>query len=166
VREGKTRDLFRGVEVVSLLTGDPEYLEPLKDDTPEDWYVTGYPWYLIKTPEHLEFLQAYQKAFNDHPRISSLVGYTTMKALAAGIARAGSTNSEALSKAFEGLEFMSPSGKVTFRAIDHQSTLGLYVGKTAVKDGQGTMTSYEYLDGANFQPSDEEVRRKRPADSQ
>lgn len=166
VREGKTRDLFRGVEVVSLLTGDPEYLEPLKDDAPEDWYVTGYPWYLIKTPEHLEFLQAYQKAFNDHPRISSLVGYTTMKALAAGIARAGSTNSEALSKAFEGLEFMSPSGKVTLRPIDHQSTLGLYVGKTAVKDGQGTMTSYEYQDGANFQPSDEEVRSKRPADSQ
>ncbi len=164
VREGKTRDLFRGVEVVSLLTGDPEYLEPLKDDTPEGWYVTGYPWYLIKTPEHLEFLQAYQKAFNDHPRISSLVGYTTIKALAAGIARAGSTSSDALSKAFEGLEFSSPSGKVTFRGIDHQSTLGLYVGKTALKDGQGTMTSYEYLDGANFQPSDEEVRKQRPAD--
>src|SRR3981189_66236 len=118
VREGKTRDLFKRVEVVSLLTGEPEYLDPLKDDAPEGWYVTGYPWYLIKTPEHLEFLQAYQKAFNDHPRISSLVGYTTMKALAAGIARAGSTNSEALSKAFEGLEFVSPSGKVTFRPID------------------------------------------------
>ncbi|HEY7244061.1 MAG TPA: ABC transporter substrate-binding protein, partial [Xanthobacteraceae bacterium] len=154
-REGKTRDLFHGVQVVSLLTGDPEYLEPLKDDTPEGWYVTGYPWYLIKTPEHLEFLQAYQKAYHDHPRISSLVGYTTIQALAAGIARAGSTSSEALSKGFAGLEFLSPSGKVTFRAIDHQSTLGLYVGKTAVKDGQGTMTSYEYLDGADFQPSDE-----------
>ena len=151
VREGKTRDLFRGVEVVSLLTGDPEYLEPLKDDAPEDWYVTGYPWYLIKTPEHLEFLQAYQKAFNDHPRISSLVGYSTMKALAAGIARAGSTNSEALSKAFEGLEFMSPSGKVDIPARSTTSRpLGLYVGKTAVKDGQGAMTSYEYLDGADF----------------
>jgi len=166
VREGKTRELFRGVEVVSPLTGDPEYLELLKDDTPEGWYVTGYPWYLIKTPEHLQFLQAYQKAVKDHPRMSSLVGYTTIKALAAGIARAGSTSSEALSKAFDGLEFMSPAGKVAFRAIDHQSTLGLYVGKTAAKAGQGTMTSYEYLDGANFQPSDEEVRRRRPADSQ
>ncbi len=166
VREGKTRELFRGVEVVSPLTGDPEYLELLKDETPEGWYVTGYPWYLIKTPEHLQFLQAYQKAVNDHPRMSSLVGYTTIKALAAGIARAGSTSSEALSKAFDGLEFMSPAGKVAFRAIDHQSTLGLYVGKTAIKDGQGTMTSYEYLDGADFQPSDEEVRRRRPADSQ
>jgi branched-chain amino acid transport system substrate-binding protein len=49
-REGKTRDLFRNVEVVSLLTGEPEYLDPLKDDAPENWYVTGYPWYMIKTP--------------------------------------------------------------------------------------------------------------------
>jgi branched-chain amino acid transport system substrate-binding protein len=166
VRQGKTRGLFSGVEVVSLLTGDPEYLEPLKDDAPEDWYVTGYPWYLIKTPEHLAFLDAYQKRFNDYPRISSLVGYTTIKALASGIVRAGSTDAEALSKAFEGLEFMSPSGKVAFRAIDHQSTLGLYVGKTALQDGHGVMRSYEYLDGAAFQPSDEEVRKKRPADSQ
>jgi branched-chain amino acid transport system substrate-binding protein len=165
VREGKTRALFGGVEVVSLLTGDPEYLEPLKDDAPNGWYVTGYPWYLIKTPEHLAFLDAYQKRFNDHPRISSIVGYTTIKALAAGIARAASTDAEALSKAFEGLEFMSPSGKVAFRAIDHQSTLGLYVGKTALQDGRGVMTSYEYLDGAAFQPSDDEVRKKRPADS-
>jgi branched-chain amino acid transport system substrate-binding protein len=164
VREGKTRGLFGGAEVVSLLTGDPEYLEPLKDDAPDGWYVTGYPWYLIKTPEHLAFLDAYQKRFNDHPRISSIVGYTTIKALAGGIARAGSTDAEALSKAFEGLEFMSPSGKVAFRAIDHQSTLGLYVGKTALRDGRGVMTSYEYLDGAAFQPSDDEVRKKRPAD--
>ncbi len=165
VREGTTRGLFREVDVVSLLTGDPEYLEPLKDDAPDGWYVTGYPWYLIKTPEHLAFLDAYQRRFNDYPRISSIVGYSTIQALAAGIARAGSADADALSKAFEGLEFMSPSGKVEFRAIDHQSTLGLYVGKTALRDGRGVMTSYEYLDGAGFQPSDEEVRKRRPADS-
>jgi branched-chain amino acid transport system substrate-binding protein len=164
VREGKTRGLFNGVQVLSLLTGEPEYLDPLREDAPEHWYVTGYPWYLIKTPEHLSFLNAYQKRNNDYPRISSVVGYATIKALAAGIARAGSTTTDALIKAFEGLEFMSPSGKVAFRAIDHQSTLGLYVGETALQDGRGVMTSYEYLDGAAFQPSDEEVRAKRPAD--
>jgi branched-chain amino acid transport system substrate-binding protein len=164
VREGKTRGVFSGVEVVSLLTGDPEYLVPLKDEAPEGWYVTGYPWYLIKTPEHLAFLEAFQKRFNDYPRISSIVGYSTIKALGAGIARAGSTDPETLSKAFEGLEFMSPSGKVAFRAIDHQSTLGLYVGKTGLENGHGVMTSYEYLDGAAFQPSDDEVRKRRPAD--
>jgi branched-chain amino acid transport system substrate-binding protein len=165
-REGKTRDLFKGVEVVSLLTGEPEYLDPLKDDAPDGWYVTGYPWYLIKTPEHMAFLDAYQKRWNDFPRISSVVGYATIKALAAGLAKAGSTSTEALIGAFKGLEFMSPSGKVTFRPLDHQSTLGLYVGRTALQGDKGVMTSHEYLDGGAFQLSDDEVRRKRPADSQ
>ncbi len=166
VREVKTRDLFRGVEVVSLLTGEPEYLDPLKDDAPDNWFVTGYPWYLIKTPEHVAFLGAYQKRHNDYPRISSVVGYATIKALAAGIAKAGSTNSEALIRAFEGLEFVAPSGKVAFRAIDHQSTLGLYVGRTGLQGEKGVMTSYEYLDGGSLQPSDAEVRKLRPTEAQ
>jgi branched-chain amino acid transport system substrate-binding protein len=166
VREVKTRDLFKNVEVVSLLTGEPEYLDPLKDDAPDKWYVTGYPWYLIKTPEHMAFLTAYQKRHNDHPRISSVVGYATIKALAAGITKAGSTNADALARAFEGLEFVSPSGKVSFRAIDHQSTLGLYVGRTGLQGEKGVMTSYEYLDGGSLQPSDAEVRKLRPAEAQ
>ena len=33
VREGKTRGLFQGRSVVSVLTGEPEYLDPLKDET-------------------------------------------------------------------------------------------------------------------------------------
>ena len=166
VREGKTRDLFKRVEVVSLLTGEPEYLDPLKDDAPEGWYVTGYPWYLIKTPEHAAFLDAYQQRWSDYPRISSVVGYATIKAVAAGMAKAQSSNSEALITAFKGLEFMSPSGKMTFRALDHQSTLGLYVGRTALQGDKGVMTSYEYLDGGVFQPSDDDVRKRRPAESQ
>ena len=46
---------------MSLLTGEPEYLDPLKDEAPVGWIVTGYPWYGIKTPEHKAFLDAYQK---------------------------------------------------------------------------------------------------------
>ena len=33
----------------------------------------------------------------------------------------------------------SPFGPMTFRAIDHQSTMGAFVGKTALKDGKGVM---------------------------
>jgi branched-chain amino acid transport system substrate-binding protein len=58
VREGNTRGLFKGREVVSLLTGEPEYLDPLKDETPENWLVTGYPWYGIDTPDHKAFFVA------------------------------------------------------------------------------------------------------------
>jgi len=32
VREGGTRGLFKGREVVSLLSGEPEYLDPLKEE--------------------------------------------------------------------------------------------------------------------------------------
>ena len=49
VREGNTRGLFQGREVVSMLTGEPEYLDPLKDESPNGWIVTGYPWYGIQT---------------------------------------------------------------------------------------------------------------------
>src|SRR5204863_1555599 len=52
VREGSQRGAFKGVEVFNLLAGEPEYLDPLKDEAPDGWYVTGYPWYDIKSPEH------------------------------------------------------------------------------------------------------------------
>src|SRR5437588_797504 len=35
VREGDTRSLFKSTAVVNLLGGEPEYLDPLKDETPE-----------------------------------------------------------------------------------------------------------------------------------
>jgi len=35
VREGNTRGLFKDRSVVSFLTGEPEYLDPLKDETPQ-----------------------------------------------------------------------------------------------------------------------------------
>ena len=44
VREVNTRGAFKGKTVVSTLTGQPEYLDTLQDETPEGWIVTGYPW--------------------------------------------------------------------------------------------------------------------------
>src|SRR5262249_62375492 len=57
VREGSTRGLFKNRTVISFLTGEPEYLDPLKDETPEGWIVTGYPWNAINTAEHDKFLK-------------------------------------------------------------------------------------------------------------
>lgn len=164
VREGNNRDLFKGREVVSLLSGEPEYLDTLKDETPNGWVVTGYPWYGIDTPEHKSFVKAYQSKFNDYPRLGSVVGYTTIKALAEGIKKAQSTDTEKLITAFRGLNFDSPYGKLQFRAIDHQSTMGAFVGKLKNDKGQGVMVDYKYMDGSKFQPSNDDVRKMRPAD--
>ena len=163
VREGNTRDLFKGREVVSLLTGEPEYLDPLKDETPNGWIVTGYPWNAINTPEHQAFLKAYQAKFNDYPRLGSVVGYTAIKSIAAGVAKAGGTDTEKLVTAFTGLTLDTPFGKATYRAEDHQSTMGAYVGKTRNDKGKGVMVDWVYLDGAKFQPSNDEVKKLRPA---
>ncbi|HEX4326696.1 MAG TPA: ABC transporter substrate-binding protein [Burkholderiales bacterium] len=163
VREGNTRGLFKGREVVSLLTGEPEYIDPLKDETPEGWIVTGYPWYGIATPAHQAFFIAYHKKYNDYPRLGSFVGYTTIKALAAGMKKAGSVNTDKLITAFSGLTFETPFGKAMFRPQDHQSTIGAYVGRTTLRGGKGEMKDYVYLDGAKFQPSDADVKKMRPA---
>lgn len=164
VREGNTRGLFKGREVVSFLTGEPEYLDPLKDETPEGWIVTGYPWYSIKTPEHDAFLKAYQAKYNDYPRLGSIVGYQTIKAAAAILAKAGSTDTDKLIAAAEGISMPSPFGEITFRKIDHQSTLGAFVGKTAQKDGKGVMVDATYKKGADYLPGDAEVEKLRPKD--
>ena len=164
VREGTTRGLFKDTSVVGLLTGEPEYLDPLKDEAPVGWIVTGYPWYSIDTPEHKAFLAAYQKKYNDYPRLGSVVGYSTIKGIAAGLAKAKSTDTEKLAAAFPGLSFPTPLGTVMFRPQDHQSTMGAYVGRTALKDGKGIMVDYVYDDGAKFQPSDAEVKAMRPAE--
>ena len=131
VREGQTRELFKGREVVSLLTGEPEYLEPLRDEAPVGWIVTGYPYYGIQTDEHKKFFLAYFRKYNEYPRLGSVVGYSTIVSIAEGIRKAKSTETEKLVAAFRGLQFMSPFGRITYRAIDHQSTMGAYLGRTS-----------------------------------
>ena len=164
VREGNTRGLFKNRAVVSFLTGEPEYLDPLKDEAPTGWIVTGYPWYDIKTPEHAAFLKAYQDKYKDYPRLGSIVGYETSKAAAAILAKANSTDPEKLIAAAEGIKLPSPFGEITFRKIDHQSTLGAFVGKTALKDGKGVMVDSVYRNGADYLPDDAEVEKLRPKD--
>ncbi|TMK05009.1 MAG: ABC transporter substrate-binding protein, partial [Alphaproteobacteria bacterium] len=48
--------------------------------------------------------------------------------------------------------------------IDHQSTMGAFVGKTALKDGKGIMVDSVYRKGSDYLPSDAEVDKLRPKD--
>lgn len=164
VREGQTRGLFKDRAVVSLLSGEPEYLDPLKDEAPEGWWVTGYPWYSIQGAEHDKFLRAYQAKWKEYPRLGSVVGYSTLVSIAAAIRKAGSTDTEKVIAAFRGLQADSPFGRITWRAADNQATMGAFVGQTAVNQGRGVMKNFRYVDGAAVLPSEAEVRKLRPAD--
>jgi branched-chain amino acid transport system substrate-binding protein len=163
VREGTTRGLFEGREVVSLLTGEPEYLDPLGAEAPEGWLVTGYPWAEIDTPEHQAFLEAFQAKWNEPPKLGAVVGYAMIHSIAAMLDRAGSTETDAMIEAMAGLEVDTPFGPISWREIDHQATMGAYVGRTAVRDGQPTMVDWRYEDGSAHLPSDEEIEALRPS---
>jgi branched-chain amino acid transport system substrate-binding protein len=163
VRQGNTRGLFDGRSVVSVLTGEPEYLDALGEETPEGWIVTGYPGAAVTTPANAAFEAAYQERFKEAPKMGSVVGTALIAGIVAGIRTAGRTDTEALIDGLAGAGFETPFGHALWRPIDHQSTLGTFVGRTAVKDGRGVMTDWHYVDGADALPDDATVQRLRPA---
>ncbi|MGI3168211.1 ABC transporter substrate-binding protein [Pseudooceanicola sp. C21-150M6] len=166
VREGTDRGLFDGRPVYGLLTGEPEYLEPLGDEAPEGWFVTGYPWYAFEdgTPEKA-FVDAYVAETGETPKIGSLVGYLDVLSVAAAIEKAGATDTESLIAAFKGLEIPdTPIGPLMYRAIDNQSTMGAYVGTLALEDGKGVMVDWSYKGPDAYMPSDDEIKAMRPAE--
>lgn len=163
VREGNQRGIFPKTSVVSLLSGEPEYLDVLKDETPKGWIVTGYPWDQIDSREHASFAANYYRRFNEYPKVGSVVGYATMQAIFAAITKARSTDNEKLVSAMRGLKFSTPFGPAEFRAIDHQSTMGAYVGKLDLRGHKGTMTQWRYADGKAYLPHDAYVKARRPA---
>jgi branched-chain amino acid transport system substrate-binding protein len=164
VREGADRNLFKNRAVVSLLSGEPEYLDPMRDEAPEGWIVTGYPAADVKTPEHTAFFDAYKTRFGEAPKVGSVVGYAAFQAVAAALNKAGSAEPEKVVEALKGLTFTSPFGKTVFRAADHQATMGAFVGKTAVVGGRGVMTDWRYADGADYLPTEAEAAKLRPAE--
>jgi branched-chain amino acid transport system substrate-binding protein len=162
VREGKNRGLFEGRQVASMLSGEPDWIDTLKDEAPRGWIVTGYPWYAIDTPEHVAFRKAYMERFNDYPRLGSVVGYATMHSVAAAVAKAGATDAEAIVSALHGLEVETPLGRIRFRPSDQQSTMGTFVGRLTVVDGMPRMVDWRFGAGADYLPSEADARAMRP----
>ncbi len=164
VRQGSTRGLFERRRVVSMLTGEPEYLDPLGDEAPENWIVSGYPAADINNPHHSRFRAAYTARFREAPKLGSVVAYDTVTAIATMLKAAGSTETAAMVQTMRGLKFPTAFGEneVEFRAIDHQSTLGAYIGRTALRGNRGVMVDWRYADGRAYLPSDEVVRTLRP----
>lgn len=161
VREGNTRGLFEGKPVVSLLTGEPEWYLPLKDEVPEGWTVTGYPWDQIDLPGHKAFVEAYRKRFNDTPRLGSLLGYTLAYMIRDTVEKAGSTQTDALIKALEDAKFDTIIGPVTMRGVDNQATMGAWVGTLTQRGGVGAMKDWTYHPGEQFMYSPEEAKEAR-----
>src|SRR5260370_40990382 len=71
-REGTTRGTFKNRVVGSLLSAEPEYLDPLKDVAPVGWIVTGYPSEALTKPAHKAVPADNQTRWRAYPRVRSL----------------------------------------------------------------------------------------------
>ncbi|RAH99968.1 twin-arginine translocation pathway signal protein [Acuticoccus sediminis] len=162
VREGSLRGLFDDRVVVSLLSGEPEYLEPLGSEAPEGWIVTGYPGFDIDTPEHKAFADAYQAKWGEEPKTGSIVGYNSMMTIKTLLSEAPTLETEALLDTMEGLRVESPTGEFLYRPVDNQATMGAYVGKTGLVDGKPRMVDWHYAPGEDYLPSEADALTLRP----
>jgi len=160
-REGSTRGLFENRTVIDPILGEPEWLLPMKDEAPEGWIVTGYPWDQLTQPAHQAFVDAYMKKFNESPRFSSLLGYSIAYMLRDAIAKANSADTQALVAVLPGMSFELPVGRIVFRAVDHQATFGTWVGTLARKGAGFMMKDFNYADGANYLYPEAEAKAAR-----
>ena len=91
-----------------------------------------YYYDIPKNPINDWFVKEHQKRFNAPPDFFTCGGFSAAMAVVAGITKAGSTDTEKLIKAMEGLHFQTPKGEMVFRPEDHQALQSMYVFKIKV----------------------------------
>ena len=85
-----------------------------------------YYWNFPKNEMNQWLVAEHQKRFGSPPDFFTAGGFAAAAAVLAAVKAAGSTDTEALIKAMEGLSFDTPKGKMTFRKEDHQALQEMY----------------------------------------
>jgi branched-chain amino acid transport system substrate-binding protein len=99
--------------------------------------MVGAAYYYYESPKNEVndwLVREHLKRFNEPPDFFTCGGFSAAMAVVAGITKAGSTDTEKLIKAMAGMEFMTPKGKMIFRAEDHQALQAMYVFKLDARD--------------------------------
>jgi len=135
--------------------GSPETTKTMGADYPVGVWGNSYDaFYWENGPgPHEDYTLRISKFLNDkYPSSWAIQGYIGMQFLAEAIKKAGSTDSDKVSKALLGLTVDTPIGKQTIRERDHQANRGELYGKT-VKDPKypfPIMKPVTYVDPTKF----------------
>jgi branched-chain amino acid transport system substrate-binding protein len=134
--------------------GSPESTKAMGKDYPVGIWGNSYDaFYWGETPAHRDYVARLSKYLKDeYPSSWAIQGYTGMQFLAEAIKKAGSTDSDKVSKALLGLTIDTPIGKQTIREKDHQANRGQLYGKTVMdpKYPFAIMKPVEYVDPTKF----------------
>ena len=100
-----------------------------------DGFVTGVGYSpQIATPENKKFVDAFRAAYKADPDLYGADSYGLVYFYKAAVEKAGSVETDKVRDAMRGLEWVSPQGKKTMRAGDHQAVQTMYV--VRVEKGQ------------------------------
>jgi branched-chain amino acid transport system substrate-binding protein len=86
-----------------------------------------YYYELPKNPINDWFVKEHQARFKEPPDFFTCGGFAAAMATVAGIEKAKSTDTEKLITAMEGMQFMTPKGRMFFRKEDHQAMQSMYI---------------------------------------
>ncbi|GAB3685414.1 substrate-binding domain-containing protein [Salinisphaera aquimarina] len=98
----------------------------------------GATYYYYGSPDNKVndwLVEQHEKRFDGPPDFFTAQGMAQAMAIVAAIKKAGSTDTEDLIAAFEGLDFDSPKGEMHIRAADHQTLQPMYHFRIKVEDG-------------------------------
>jgi branched-chain amino acid transport system substrate-binding protein len=79
-----------------------------------------------KNPVNDWLVKEHLKRFHQPPDFFTAGGFSAAMAIVTALKKAGSTDTEALIAAMEGMEFDTPKGKMWFRKEDHQAMQSMY----------------------------------------
>ncbi len=86
-----------------------------------------YYYELPKNPINDWFVKEHQARFKEPPDFFTCGGFAAAMAALRAFEKAKSTNTEKLITTMEGMEFMTPKGRMYFRNIDHQAMQSMYI---------------------------------------
>lgn len=143
MKQAKLFGLFEKVPVFAFGFADSLFPKVLKDDMPTGAYGGGnYLWYFPDTPANKAFVAKYKeytakegKADPYPSGIGVFGGYTSAKFLTDAILKAGTTDTEKVIAALEGLTIETAVGPITMRKCDHQAATPAFWGKFEKVEG-------------------------------
>ena len=154
----KQADSFGMFDMVEHFVGageiaSQEIIEELGDDMPLGIWGNSYElWYYPDTEEHRAYVDELRDRLGmEFPPSWPITGYMGMQALVAGIEAAGSTDTDAVIEALQGLTYDSPIGPQTIRASDHQANRGQFWGQVSDHPDY----DFRILDPVRYIPADD-----------
>jgi branched-chain amino acid transport system substrate-binding protein len=156
-KQAKALGVFDTIKYNFIGVGEaatPETTKSMGKDYPVGIWGNSYDaFYWGETPAHKDYTARLSKYLKDeYPSSWAIQGYIGMQTLTEAIKKAGSTDSDKVSKALLGLTVETPVGPLTIREKDHQANRGQLYGKTAMdpKYPFAIMKPAVYVDPSKF----------------